>query len=296
MIAEYEAEGDLDNIYHEIKQILRVNGVHPIFCTWAGYEKFFPAMWDAIQPNLETRAFENAADHIRSEAAQGAARLGRLDAPSRVFLGESQAYQIRAALRMYHYMNPKLLVIASAVRTALGEPFGLAGRSGAGEELIERGVPPRMYPIEMSAEDPQDRSIRDIFDEIKHTLSLASINSESRTLALWPDYLRSAWNALKPLTRHPEYQHECNELRELAIAHARELPHPIDLNRRQVEKLGEDADQVVKTTGTFERVLPFFVLNTALLSLDWHSAEELASSPFPAAARPAAGVRKGGAG
>jgi hypothetical protein len=47
-------------------------------------------MWDALGPNVETRAFEDAADRVRAEAVQAAASLSRLDAAVAVRLNESR--------------------------------------------------------------------------------------------------------------------------------------------------------------------------------------------------------------
>lgn len=77
-VAEYEAEGETERVYHEIKQTLRVTGINLNFRTWAGYEKFFPAMWDAMRPVVETRDFQDAADRVRAEAVRAACDLGRL--------------------------------------------------------------------------------------------------------------------------------------------------------------------------------------------------------------------------
>jgi hypothetical protein len=94
---------------------------------------------------------------------------------------------------LYHYINPKLLLFTSSIKLALdGEPIGQKSVDSH-LELITRGAPAKMYPMEMVAEKPQDKRLRDLFDDIKQTLSLSSINSDYRTLALWPDYLAAAW-------------------------------------------------------------------------------------------------------
>lgn len=343
-VPEHEAEGEVERVYHEIRQTLRVTGVNLNFRTWAAYGKFLPAMWDAVRPNAETRAFENAADQVRMRAVLAADKLGRLGVPAAVRLGDSQAFQIRAALDLYHYVNPKLLVLTSAVRLALdGEPVGPdatggggtgSERTGSGQpapagegepsrqrsggtgerdetgaggaapegaatgqgaadelgggarlELLERGAPGSMYPMEMVDEDPADPRLRAVFRDIRETLSLESINSDYRTLALWPDYLANAWVRLKPTVVEDDYRRAGNELRESARALARRLPHPVPLSRRLVEDLGVDADEVTERTASFERLLPPLILNVALLALDWRAPDHLAASPFPAASR-----------
>src|SRR5215207_8795229 len=100
-VPEYEAKGNIERVYHEIRQVLRVSGVNLNFRTWAGYGQFLPVMWDAIRANLETRIFEDAADQVRAEAVGLAGRLGRLDIRSRLSLGESQSYQVLKALDLY---------------------------------------------------------------------------------------------------------------------------------------------------------------------------------------------------
>ncbi len=283
-VKEIEATGEIERVYHEIKQSMRVSGINLNFRTWAGFDKFFQAMWDAMRPLVETKAFENAADQIRAVSVELAESLGAVNAQSQVNLGESQQYQIKEALRLYHYINPKLLVFTSKVKQALeGESSSNAGDI-SGQELIERGIPLKMYPMEMVAEEPADERIAAIFEDIKETLSLSSINSDYRTLALWADYLDVSWNALKPITQTDGYAQASNDLRELSRNLASHLPD-ISLSKQQVEDLGENAGEILKTTEKFERLLPSLVLNISLLSLDWQSAEELLKSPFPAATR-----------
>lgn len=108
-VAEYEAEGEIERVYHEIRQVLRVSGVNLNLRTWATFDKFLPAMWDALRPNLETRGFESAADRVRSDAVDAATVFPRLDAVASGTLGESQRFQLQRALNLYHYVNPKLL-------------------------------------------------------------------------------------------------------------------------------------------------------------------------------------------
>ncbi|MDQ3687440.1 MAG: halocarboxylic acid dehydrogenase DehI family protein [Acidobacteriota bacterium] len=292
-VKEIEAEGETERVYHEIKQVMRVTGVNLNFRAWAGYEKLFPVMWDAVRPNAETRRFEDAADRLRAEAARAAEKFGKLNAATSLRLGESQSYQIRRALDLYHYINPKLLLLTATVSLALDG--GRTGGETGSVELIERGAPARMYPMEMVAEEPEDARLRELFDDIKKTLSLSSINSDYRTLALWPDYLASGWQRLKPITGSEEYKQASEQLRLTARELARGLPYRVPLSRGRVEELGEDANEIIETTGKFERILPSLIINVALFALDGRTPDTLVQSPFPAAARHDAGIGQGGA-
>jgi hypothetical protein len=287
-VKEYEAAGEIERIYHEIQETLRVTGVNLNFRIWARYEKFFPVMWEAVCPNVETRFFENAADQLRAEAVYIAERWARPDITSRMPLGESQRYHIQAALMLYHYINPKLLLIRSSIKLALDGESIRQVSAGSPLELIARGAPAKMYPMEMVAEKPPDKRLRNLFDDIKQTLSLSSINSDYRTLALWPDYLAAAWAWLKLFIESEEYRLASNSLREMARALARSLPHAVPLSYERVQDLGENISEVVKTTEQFEALLPSLIINITLLGLDWYTPEEYARSPFPAEPRPPA--------
>lgn len=283
-VGEHEAAGEIERVYHEIKQVLRVSGVNLNFRTWAGYGTFLPTTWDAIRPNLETRIFEDAADQIRAEAVRAAHRLGGEQLGKQLPLGQSQSYQIQKALDLYHYINPKLLLLTSAVRLALSGAE-LKGRAPQADfELIERGCPADMYPMEMVSDKPDEPTVKKTFKDIQLTLSLAAINSDYRTLALWPDYLSAAWRGLKPIVQRQEYKEACDELREIAREQAVNLPYAVNLSMEKVKELGED-EEVLEKTEAFEKLLPGLIINIALLELDWRAAEPLSRSPFPARRR-----------
>src|SRR4051794_22290096 len=124
-ISERSATGAIERVYHEIKQTLRVSGVPFNFRTLAGFGNILPLFWDELHFNLQTREFEAGADRLRARAAQSAAALLPPRGQSRIMLGESQRFQIQRALKLYHYMNPKLLLFTSALKISLhGESIG----------------------------------------------------------------------------------------------------------------------------------------------------------------------------
>src|SRR5437764_354370 len=92
-LPEFQAEGEIERVYHELRQSLRVTGVNLIFRTWAAFEKFLPAMWDELRPNVETTVFDKAASQLRDEALR-AADLFPPGASAAPDLGESRACQI----------------------------------------------------------------------------------------------------------------------------------------------------------------------------------------------------------
>jgi len=292
-IAEYQARGEIDRVYHEIKQVLRVTGVDFPFRVWAGYGELLPVLWDAMRPNLETLAFEEAAGKLRAEGVRLAAELGNLDGLARVPLGESQAWQIRAALDLYHYINPKLLVMISAVRLAIeGERIGRA--ESRGEPLIELGIPEGMYPMEMVEEDSANPVISQTFDDIRRTLDLKKIGSGYRTLALWPHYLAPAWQRLKPIIQQAQHSQAAERMRRLSRELALALPLELPLSAQRIEAAGESARRALKLARQFEQILPGLILNMSLIALSWQPADALMISPFPAKTRRERVVISGG--
>lgn len=284
-VDERQASGEIERVYHEIRQTLRVSGVNLNFRSWAKFDKLLPVVWDTLRPALESVAFERSADNLRRQAAEAANSLGPLNAIQTCPLGPSQQYQIRAALDLYHYINPKLLILTSATKLLI--EGATLGNAGSGHKLLERGVPPRMFPMEMVEEDPEEERLKELFRDIQETLSLASVNSDYRTLALWPDYLEASWRKLKVVVQQAEYIRQADQLRTSSRELARALPGPITLSHQALEETGDSIEEFKRETEQFEQLLPGLILNIALCSLDWKSASELEASPFPAANRSA---------
>lgn len=282
-VAEYEASDEIDEIYHDIRQTLRVTGVNLIFCSLAGHPNALPTIWQALSPVVSTRAFEEASDELREKAVKHAASLGGLEVRDAVRLGPSQSYQIQQALMLYHYINPKLLLMVSALRQALEDRSSHADRSVSGRsvESVPRGEPLGMYPMEMVADEPDDERVAAVFKAIMEHYALSSINSDYRTLALWPDYLAAAWEGLKEKSVSSAYSQAVRDLEAEARTQALILPLPVGLSRADLDARVTDAAEVQEKIVDFERLLPPLILNVALMALDWQPMDRLVHSPFP---------------
>jgi hypothetical protein len=280
-VAEHEAAGETERVYHDVRQVMRVSGVPLTFNTWAAFGKSFPLLWTALRDNAGTYAFEQAADDLRAEAVRGALQLPRIDATAAVPLGASQLYQIGAALALYHYVNPKLLILTAAVRIALDEAEGIPGSPSLDVRKLPRGVPPRMYPMETVDEDVDEPQTKQMFENIRHTVSVSHVESTYRTLALWPHYAATAWHRLKPVMASPEFIALSASLQRSADALARALPYRVKLARLDIASVGEDDDEFTRVTRHLETLLPTHIVNVALLMLDGTSAEMCLDSPFP---------------
>lgn len=286
-VAEREAADDIERVYHEIRQVLRVSGVHPCFQDWAGFGRSFPLLWDAVRENAASVAFERAADRLRADAVRSALRLPPTRATAEVPLGTSQLYQIGAALALYHYLNPKLLLLAAAVRLALDEA-AVPGSSDGDVRRLPRGVPPRMFPMELVEDDAGEDLVRQTFGDMRFTLAVDDIPPDFRTLALWPDYLAAAWAKLKPIVQSAEFGALATSLGAQAEALARTLPYRVKLARVDFAAVGDDDDAFIALTRRCEVILPKLILSVALLTLDGASADVCMDSPFPVTPAPGA--------
>jgi hypothetical protein len=286
-LSEVEAAGETERLFHEIRQTLRVTGVPLPLRRLAADERFFPALWAAMRPNAETRAFEEAADRLREEAVHAAAGMDRLSVLGRAQLGESQAFQAENALMLFHYLDVKLLLFASSAAAALEDapPAPLPGRGRGSADLIERGAPARMPPLELVDEPAEDESVRRAFRDIKRTLGLSEVHEDYRALALWPRYLAAGWLRLKPVVKTAGYRATCERLLALSRELSRTLPHAVPLSRETLARDGQDGSSVLAEVQRLEQELPGLVMNLALLALDWRAPELARRSPFPASPR-----------
>lgn len=280
-VDEHGARGETARIYHEIRQTLRVSGVNLNFRTWAAFPHFFPAMWTAMQPVTASRSFESAADDLRARAADVALTFPALRA--RASLGESQRFQIERALALYHYINPKLLLFTVLVKRGLTGEWAGSDEPGQAESRaqVPFGPPANMTGMEMVDEKPSDTELRRLFADIKNTLQLSSVNSDYRTLALWPNYLGPAWAALKPVVRTEAYQAAAVALGDYARSAAGAFPTPQGFSHRRLAARGEKTEALMDVTDRFERLLPPLILNIALFARDWWPHDRLRASPFP---------------
>ncbi|NTX05747.1 MULTISPECIES: halocarboxylic acid dehydrogenase DehI family protein [Myxococcus] len=281
-VSEHGAEGGVERVYHELRRTMRVTGVDVSLRTWAAYPRFFVAMWEALGPNVETRAFEESALGLWQEVLDSTVQWEALGAWGTTRLGPSQRFHARGALELFETMQPRVMLMVSAVRMALeGQPVGQQGALGTSERL-ERGVPSRMAAMDWVAEKPGDAVLRTLFADIVKTVGPPGVPGEYRALGCWPSYLETAWRRLKPRMKDEDFQRASERLLESARRRARALPYPVALSRERVSALGENAEAVLKVTQALERRSPALLLNLSRLVQD---VPDMLRQPMPGASR-----------
>ncbi|MCE9668611.1 halocarboxylic acid dehydrogenase DehI family protein [Myxococcus stipitatus] len=281
-VSEREATGAVERVYHEVRRTMRVTGVDVSLRTWAAFPRFFVAMWEAMGPNVETRAFEESGQALWGETLESTVGWEVLGAWETADLGPSQRFHARGILELYEAMQPRVALMVAAVRLALrGEPVGRGGPPGTVERL-ERGALPRMAAMEWAPERPPDARLRALFSDIVKRVGPPGVPGEYRALACWPEYLESVWSRLGPVMRDPGYARAVEGVRESMRRRARSLPYVVGLSRARVASLGEDADAVLRLTDALEARLPGLLLNLALMVQD---VPDILRQPIPGASR-----------
>jgi hypothetical protein len=286
-IEERKARGETLEIFHQVRQSLRISGVPHCFRLWAAFPIFLREMWTRIRPNVETRNFEAAADELRALAVHYAQAFPSIHSFEEAQLGPSQRFWVQRSLELYHYIDAKILLLICAVRLAidramLTRPEGEAQPIERPERIL-RGVPTRMVAMEMIPDGEFNPAIEDLFTDLRRSQHLRTIYPEYRTLALWPGYLERAWNGLKPLVDLVEYRDALKSLRRHARQLALTLPFRIDFD---LANLGEQVEALVDSTARLERQAPGLLLNVALLTCDAFVNVDVSRSPFPVAQQP----------
>jgi hypothetical protein len=185
-------------------------------------------------------------------------------------------------VELYHSVQPKLLVMASAARLALAdEPVG-QGLTPGSAERIERGASPRMAAMEWAPRSPCEPRVAAVWEDVERTLGPPGVADEWRALGLWPDLLAAAWARVRPVVLSEDFTQAADALRLSARRVARGLPYRVLLSHERVEALHEDTAEVFRVTDALERRLPVQVLALALLARDVPGVDV---RPFPAPSR-----------
>src|SRR5207244_6387475 len=112
--------------------------------------------------------------------------------PDHRALLEDDLHQALQELRVFLEVNPRLLILTSAMR--LSWDNGVVG--GVREPVESERRIPEWHP-EIITEDSPSGDLRRLYAEIERTLDLPSPNLVYRMLGQWPDYLVAAWQDLR---------------------------------------------------------------------------------------------------
>jgi len=237
LVPESEAEGDILDIYGEIRHALGLPYINPMFQALAAYPAFFRVFWETLQPDLETGEFFSLAQRIAAEAYTRVHNY--LNVPNLSRRVEEMEFspgaqeELREAMDLYLYNNSVLLLIAAA------QIQGFENPNAAPRPTTAPAVHPSHHerPI-LVDERHAPPETRRIYDDIKKTMGTPFLNTSYINFGRWPDFLREYWSALKPVMLSPIYEQNRAALHQSGLALATELPRPLQLSPAQLEEVG----------------------------------------------------------
>jgi hypothetical protein len=286
IVHEGDAVGRTREIYQELKRALGVPHINLVYQLYGSHPAFLELHWQAMRPAIDSAEFFEFAERIRAEAYTRVhsyfavpdlcADLGELSPGARE--------EMTQVVEVFYYTDALLLLILTAQLQAFDAPIGSPRAhetSPAHPEFTEKPV----VVNESSATAEQ----RKIFEDLRRTLSLGTLNTEFRALARFPAFFTAYWKALKPATQSPLYESMVLAIRETAWGLARELPVSIELSPEQLRESGmedKEVSDVIRLSEFLARSMAAMVLNMAVAKIGLEGGNQRAAQDEAASASP----------
>src|SRR5262245_34952437 len=176
--AERKFDDRLTEICEDIRATLRVSILPTPFRLWSSNPRLLELLWSRLRPNLETRFVESAADAIRKHAARmvwGQPICHRIEAEE---ISLFTVQKCRLVINIHHYINPKLLLLVTALVETLRRHDFEPVRDASLTSNIPKGVPAEMATIHFLEESSVSQRKRNVLKEIQSVLALPEISTE----------------------------------------------------------------------------------------------------------------------
>jgi len=260
-------------IYDDTRHRLRLPWVGALFQGYAMYPAYLDLAWNAVKDSIETPQFDADAATLAALADVAAADLYTPSYAERDIAAMNvDVYAIKDVVDAFRVGNPRLLLVATALQRAYTDgPVGGADATGtslpdSALETMEETRAQRTV-VEMVDPDAAPERVTQVFDDIKGTLGLPLVNSDYRAMALWPDYLKVAWNDIKGPIGTPAYAEARGRLSRLASESVDRLAQPVTATRAAARNAGVPEDQLDNLDAIlrlFADLLPGLILNVAM--------------------------------
>ncbi len=266
-VAERDASGRTREIYQDIKHVLGIPRVGPIFEAYAVYPVFLEMHWTCFRPIVDSQEFFALGDRLRADAYTRV--YGYFAVPDlrtsmhAAGISSTDQEEICGVIELFNYANPMLLLIAAAQLQAFEGPVGQPQSPTA---RVER---PTFTPEPKLAGEASPDA-RKLYRDITRTLGMPFVGSAFLALGRWPRFLALYWEALKRVRQSPIYQECTGNLRETAWSLTRELPGVFELTQDQLIHAGmraEDTSSVVRMTELFVNALGELTLTISVAKI-----------------------------
>jgi len=259
--------------YRDIKASLRVPIVSSLFQAYAVVPRFLDYTWRRLRPNVLAKPFVDHARALGEQTERAAATWALGDHAEQLRarnVGEGDIVRMREIASMLVDVDPKLLVIAHAVRLAMsGAQIGGAGigthQFSGDEERLARDY--RGLNVATIEERDAPLRVRAVYEDIKAATGAPFVSGDYRLMAAFPDWLELFWRDMKTAMQTPRFAALCRETDDAAIAAARHLPYVFNLREDALARVEVSADERARITRANDvlcEMLPSVVIGTAL--------------------------------
>jgi hypothetical protein len=283
-VREGEVPAGLAATYRDIRLVLRAGYVPLPLRALAAVPGALKPAWRALRPNLATRAFETAADELRSALARAAASLGPpLIEPVLASEGcdVDGLDELRAQVHRFQYADPKAVLAVELLDALLaGEVLGGVERPPS--MLAPLPPPPDDLPPLVLAPEAPGGVLGEVLAEILRETHLPAATADLLALGRWPRLLETAWEELGPIFHHRRLEHALAGPRALARRLVRALPHPMALAPEAFPDAHAHAESHL-VIGHFAESLPRLALFVAALRVALDGPGDALDTPFEVA-------------
>lgn len=278
-ILEETASPAIQRLYVDIRSTLRTPLVSPLFLVLANYPDYLQLAWRQLHPNLQTVYVEQRADAIRTRAVERMTSFGDFE----IAVDDGP---IKGLLRLLHYVNPKLLVVVTALRAATsGQYPRLEELPASLKRQIAPGIPAAVPEIRVADSGALSEEAQRLLEQLAGVAGQSRVTEGYLAIACDPGRPTSGSGVLQSIVERPEYRGVERELRAMAEETILNFPFRVEVNPHILRLCGlseEEADEVRSTLELFYRVLPRLVCAVALLSANALGRDAALGSPYPA--------------
>jgi hypothetical protein len=236
LVREEDASDDrVKEAYRDIKESLRVSFVDALFLAYAANARFLDHTWRRLRPSALALPFVEQARKLGDIADEAVAQWPISDHAAQLHLrnyGDNDLRKLREIVELFRVLDPKLLIIAYAVKAALsGEPIGGVGAPhdllGQDRDRLVRDF--RGVRLTLADEREAPLRVRTVFEEIARTTGVPLTFSLYRAIGAYPDWIELFWSDCKATLADVRRRSLRAQLSQAAYEAARQLPYPLSM-------------------------------------------------------------------
>ena len=259
--------------YRDIKASLRVPMVASLFQAYASVPRFLDYTWRRLRPNAFSKPFVDRAAALgqsteRSVAAWPIAdHLAELRARN---VSQGDIARLREVAAMLVDMDPKVAIIAAAVRLAMAGVIVGGGGTGAPQPDADAERLAQDYRgLSLAVIEERDAPlrVRAVYDELKRATAAPFVSGEFRAMGAFPDWLEVWWRDMRACVQSPRFATLCREIEEAASDAARHMPYSLDLRDESLARAqinAEERARMMNVNDALCAMLPAVVIGSAL--------------------------------